>query len=211
MLTFTVNLEEESGDFNELTTPSNNITSDHNTDDSDSSTSTSDLSNDDDSVSGCSKDTLSNSDLDSIALNCDDSSVCNYSSSADDEIPSDSNDDELSCDANNYVDSSASLSFDHQFSVALLSIMDKHSLSYSCVANLLKLFKVTVPNFSLCSVHTLLNKFTNFKESTGIHHCCGFCAKLLRSDTKCTKSDCLAKGLPDSSFIEVRLDYLLVS
>ena len=43
--------------------------------------------------------------------------------------------------------------------------MDKHDLSYSCVEDLLKLFAVAVPNFS---VYTLLNKFVNFKESTRI-------------------------------------------
>ena len=156
-------------------------------------------------------------DLDSTASNYDDSSIYNCSSSFDDsssfedEISS-GNDDELSnnCDAvNSSVDYSASVSFDHQFSVALLSIMDKHSLSYSCVADLLKLFTVTVPNFSPCSVHTLLNKFTNFKESTKIHRCCGFCTKLLTSDVSCMRSDCVAKALPDSSFIEVRLDHQL--
>jgi len=80
--------------------------------------------------------------------------------------------------------------------------MDKHSLPYSCVADLLKLFAVTVPNFSPCSVHTLLNKFTNFKESTKIHRCCSFCTKLLTSDASCTRHNCVAKALPDSSLIK---------
>ena len=136
-------------------------------------------------------------------------SDCSESSSVDTSSLSDCNEDELSCQANVNVDPNTLVSFDHQFSVALLSIMDKHSLSYSCVTDLLKLFTVTVPNFSLCSIHTLFNKFTNFKESTRVHHCCGSCGKLLISDTKCTRSECLAKGLPDSSFIEVRLDHQL--
>lgn len=167
-------------------------------------------SDSDNLISDCSNLDSDICDLDSNALNCSNSSVSNNSSSVDDvEAVSDCNDNELSCSANTNIDPSTSVSFDHQFSVALLSVMDKHSLSYSCVADLLKLFTITVPNFSLGSVHTLFNKFTNFKESTRLHHCCGFCGKLLMSDTKCTRSECLAKGLPDSSFIEVRLDHQL--
>jgi len=133
----------------------------------------------------------------------------NESSSVDAESLPDCDEDEQSYQSNVNVDPSTSSSFDHQFSVALLSVVDKHSLSYSCVTDLLKLFTATVPNFSLCSAHMLLNKFTNFKESTRVHCCCGCCGKLLKADTKCTRSECLASGLPDSSFIEVRLDHQL--
>ena len=144
----------------------------------------------------------------SSSVNAESLSDCNESSSVDSESLSDYDEDELSCH-NSKFDPSTAVSFDHQFSIALLSVMDKHSLSYSCVSDLLKLFTATVPNFSLCSIHMLFNKFTNFKESTKVHHCCGYCGKLLVSNTKCTGSECLAKGLPDSSFIEVRLDHQL--
>lgn len=66
-----------------------------------------------------------------------------------DEISSDCSDnevlhDELACDVSN-----SCLSFECQYLVALLSVIDKYSLSYSCIVDFL--------NFSLSSVDTLLN------------------------------------------------------
>lgn len=99
--------------------------------------------------------------------------------------------------------------FDHAFSIGLLSIMDKHSLSYACVTDILKLFSVSLPDFASSSLHMLLKKYVQPMDSLQIHHCCGVCMKLLESGTSCTMPECMAKGLPTSSFVEVKIDYQL--
>lgn len=98
--------------------------------------------------------------------------------------------------------------FDHALSIGLLSIMDKHSLSYACVTDMLKLFQASQPGFSL-SLHMLLKKYVQPKDSLKFHHCCSVCMKFLESATCCNIPECKAKGLSTSSFIEVRLDYQL--
>lgn len=100
-------------------------------------------------------------------------------------------------------------SVDHTVNVGLLSIMDKHSLSYACVGDMLKLMSASVPNFVSSSLHVLLNEFVQPKESMRVHRCCGSCTKLLEPETTCNMPECIAQGLPISSFIEVRLDYQL--
>lgn len=118
----------------------------------------------------------------------------------------DSNDSDTSdADSSDLADSSVP-SFNHQFSIALLSIMDKHSLSYSSVNDLIKLFSFSQPNFLSSSLHLLLKKFANFEDNTRLHHCCGFCTKLLKGNLSCIMPECQAQQLPVSSFIEVRLD-----
>ena len=150
--------------------------------------------------------------------------VSNISESNYDEIPIDSSEDEDSSiqesseeerlDTDQQTDILAISSkhttsnFDHALSIGLLSIMDKHSLSYACVTDMLKLFKVSVPGFSL-SLHMLLKKYVQPKDSLKFHHCCSVCMKFLDSTTSCDLPECKAKGLPTSSFIELRLDYQL--
>ena len=96
----------------------------------------------------------------------------------------------------------------HILSIGLLSIMDKHSLSYACVNDMVNLLKMSVPNFD-SSLHALLKKYVQPKDSLEIHRFCSGCMSLLESDTSCTMSECKANDLPVSSFIEVRVEYQL--
>ena len=96
----------------------------------------------------------------------------------------------------------------HILSIGLLSIMDKHSLSYACVNDMVNLLKMSVPNFE-SSFHALLKKYVQPKDSLEIHRFCSGCMSLLESDTSCTMSECKTKELPVSSFIEIRVEYQL--
>lgn len=100
-------------------------------------------------------------------------------------------------------------SVDHAVNVGLLSVMDKHSLSYACVVDMLKLMSASVPSYVSSSLHMLLSEFVRPKDSMKVHQCCSSCTKLLEPETRCTMSECIAQGLPISSFIEVKLDYQL--
>ena len=132
-----------------------------------------------------------NSDLSSDAESCQDINSCVPEPVNVDTIPS--------------VDHSV----DHAVNVGLLSVMDKHSLSYACVGDMLKLMSASVPNFVSSSLHVLLNEFVQPKNSMKVHQCCGSCTKLLEPETICNIPECIAQGLPVSSFIEVKLDYQL--
>ena len=122
---------------------------------------------------------------------------------------SDSSSDSLSSDSfskSSESDSDVSdTSINHQFFIAMLSIMDKHCLSYFSVADLLKLFSVLLPNGS-SSMHMLLKRFANFEENTKLHRCC---TKLLKSNVHCMVPECVTENLPVSTFIEVSLDQQL--
>ena len=98
---------------------------------------------------------------------------------------------------------------DHSINVSLLSIMDKHSLSYACIEDILQLVSASVPNFTSSSLHVLLKQYTEPKESIRMHRCCGNCSKLLHPGTSCTMPECVVGGMPASTFIEVQLDYQL--
>jgi len=50
--------------------------------------------------------------------------------------------------------------------------MDKHSLSYACIEDILQLVSASVPNFASSSLHVLLKQYTEPKESIRVHKCC---------------------------------------
>ena len=93
-----------------------------------------------------------------------------------------------------------------EFSTALLSIAQKHSVTYSCIADVLKLFSQTLPSPNLLpqSNFVLLNGYVNYHSSTIIYRCCGFCAATLL-DLSCLKAECKLAAIPDSSFVQVYL------
>ena len=93
-----------------------------------------------------------------------------------------------------------------EFSTALLSIAQKHSVSYSSITDILKIFSLTLPSPNLLpsSSFVLLNESVDYHSSTTIHRCCGFCADTLL-DSRCLKAECQLAGFRDSSFVQVSL------
>ena len=99
----------------------------------------------------------------------------------------------------------------HDCSVAILSIMHKHSLTYSAVTDILKLFSQSLPspNSLPQTQHLLLKSYVNYKVETIVHRCCGYCSRLLSDDTSCTIAECQQACIPESSFITICLDQQL--
>lgn len=84
----------------------------------------------------------------------------------------------------------------HEFSVALLSIFQKHSLTYSAVEDLLKLFHCVLPTPSTLptSQHMLFKEFISYDTNTILHRCCDSCCQLLSSG-KCSRRECQASNI----------------
>ena len=95
----------------------------------------------------------------------------------------------------------------HEFSVALLSIFQKHSLTYSAVEDLLKLFHcvLPIPSALPTSQHMLLKEFVSYDTNTILHRCCGSCCQLLPSG-KCSRRECQASSIKEATFVEVMID-----
>ena len=95
----------------------------------------------------------------------------------------------------------------HEFSVALLSIFQKHSLTYSAVEDLLKLFQCVLPTPSALptSQHMLLKEFISYDTDTILYRCCGSCCQLLSSG-KCSHRECQASSIKEATFVEVMID-----
>lgn len=91
-------------------------------------------------------------------------------------------------------------------SLAILAIASKHNMSYASVKDILKLFShVLPPDSSAPSYHLLMKELIDFDEYITIHHCCGFCTRLLSLGSRCLQAECLSAKLPDSTFIEVQV------
>jgi hypothetical protein len=95
----------------------------------------------------------------------------------------------------------------HEFSVALMSVYQKHSLTYSAIEDVLKLFQCVLssPNALPTSQHTLLREFVTYDAETIIHRCCDTCCQLL-PDGSCTRRECRASGAKEATFVEVAID-----
>lgn len=93
-------------------------------------------------------------------------------------------------------------------SIALLSIMHKHSLTYSAVTDILNLLSLSLPspNTLPTSQYSLMKKYVNYQADTKVHRCCGNCTKLLVGDSSCSVADCRRANIPDSTFVEICLD-----
>ena len=95
----------------------------------------------------------------------------------------------------------------HDFSVALLSISHKHSLTNSSIVDVLNLFSQALPaglpNQLPKSHHMLMKNFVNYNESIIVHRCCGYCSRLLSSNSSCEIPECRMAHAAESSFIQV--------
>ena len=90
-----------------------------------------------------------------------------------------------------------------------MHLMDEHSLSYASISDMLQLMSASMPQYVPTSLHLLLKEFAQPKDGIEAHRCCGHSTKLLTKDSICTTPECIAQGLPVSSFIEVKLAYQL--
>ena len=95
-----------------------------------------------------------------------------------------------------------------EFCVAMLSMFYKHSLTYSSLTYILKLLVQVLPspNSLPHSTYILINKFVDYNANVIVHHCCGFCTRLLSDGNPCSQVECQSNSLTNFSFVEVRLD-----
>ena len=80
------------------------------------------------------------------------------------------------------------------FTVALFSLSHKHSLTNSCVVDILNLVSQTLPtnlpNHSSKSYHVLRKEFLDYSGSIAVHRCCGYCSRLIPSNSICEITEC---------------------
>lgn len=125
---------------------------------------------------------------------------------------SDTSDEEQSINTNSEVQSlySGSNITNQDFSVALLSLSHKHSLTNSCVVDILNLFlqvlPTSLPNQLPKSYHVLMKEFVDYSRSVIVHRCCGYCSRLLSLNSICDMPECLMANVAESSFIQVAID-----
>lgn len=95
-----------------------------------------------------------------------------------------------------------------QWSLAMLSIFLKHNLTYSCVDDLLKLFRNVLPfaNSIPRSNYSLLKQYVDYDANTVVHRCCGHCSRLLSSSARCTGPECLSANASNAYFVEVLIN-----
>lgn len=95
----------------------------------------------------------------------------------------------------------------HEFCVALLSVFQKHSLTYAAVDDLLQLFRCVLPAPSSLptSQHMLLKELVSYNSNTILHRCCGSCCQLLSSG-RCPRRECRASNSQEATFVEVKID-----
>ena len=100
----------------------------------------------------------------------------------------------------------------HSFNVSLMSLVQRHNLTYACQADILQLCSVILPtpNTVPSSALTLRRQFMNFGEATITHHFCGSCIEQLQHSSRCDKQDCISSMVPSSTFIEIPLDKQLI-
>ena len=91
--------------------------------------------------------------------------------------------------------------------VALLSLVSRHRLTYSCLEDILQLVSslLPMPNGLVISLHKLIGRFVNFSTETIMHKFCGNCSAAQHHGSKCTKSACLSVRQTDATFIEIPL------
>ena len=94
----------------------------------------------------------------------------------------------------------------HECSIAILSIANKHNMSYSSTMDVLNLFTHILPsNSAPPSYHMIMKELLNYQAYTTVHRCCGFCTRLLSTDSSCLQPECQLAKIPDSTFVEVHI------
>ena len=101
---------------------------------------------------------------------------------------------------------------EEEFSVTLMSVFQRHRLTYACQSDLLQLLSMFLPspNGVPPSVHVLNKQYLDLNKDTITHRCCGKCMELLPITTKCTKPECITAKLPDVLLLEIPLQMQLM-
>ena len=111
------------------------------------------------------------------------------------------------------IHESSDVSEDHAF-VALMSIANKHKLTYTSLTDIMKLISglFPVPNVFLHSNLNQLNKYVNISEVVIKHSCCVSCMDLLAPGAvtaTCERHECTItgnQGLKEASFYEISIE-----
>ena len=100
----------------------------------------------------------------------------------------------------------------HGFNASMMSLVQRHNLTYACQADILQLCSAILPtpNAVPSSALTLRRHFVNLGEATITHHFCGSCIEELQHSSRCSKQDCISSMVPSSTFIEIPLDKQLI-
>lgn len=95
---------------------------------------------------------------------------------------------------------SGSLVDANQFEVTLMSLIQKHNLTYSCQDGIIKMLSVILPSPSKIpsSSYILRGKFVNLHEQCMVYYLCSHCfIPLSSSTTRCNSAGCVT--LPQQS------------
>ena len=95
----------------------------------------------------------------------------------------------------------------HEFDVALMSLCQRHNLTYACQDDIVKLMSTTYPSPNQVphSSYLLRKMFVNFKEECSVTHFCGNCLSLLLPGATCSDSACSRSIEPDAVYIQLSL------
>ena len=148
------------------------------------------------------------SDVDSLTSDAESDSVSDVDSlTSDAECDSVSDIEPESYEANRTPIYNGSTVSRQEFSVALLSLFQKHNLTYDALSDTLKLFKhiLPAPTTLPSTYHTLMKEFVCYDDHTVLHRCCACCTQLLSADDDgCSKEECRDFG--EATFLEICLD-----
>ena len=78
------------------------------------------------------------------------------------------------------------------FNLALMSLIQRHNLTYASQTDILRLLSIVLPSPSNIpsSARMLINKFASYKSDTVVRHFCGCCTCPLDSGSSCAKQRC---------------------
>lgn len=96
-----------------------------------------------------------------------------------------------------------------EFSIAMLTLFQKHNLTYSTMTDVLKLFTQILPSPNAVppTNFVLMNKFMDYKANIATHRCCGHCTSLLPADGFCSQMESQSYvNIKEFSFIQLHLD-----
>ena len=97
----------------------------------------------------------------------------------------------------------------HEFSVAFLSLSQRHNLTYASQTDILKPLSILLPTPSgvPSSSHTMTSIFTKYQEETVTQHFCACCTAPLLPRSTCLKPGCTLEQ--HAVFVHIPLDMQL--
>ena len=97
-----------------------------------------------------------------------------------------------------------------RFHISPILTSHKHSLTNSCVLDILNLFSqallTSLPNHLSKSYHVLTKEFCDYSGSITLHRNYGYCSRLIPSNSFCEIPECQMENVGESAFIQVIID-----